>query len=132
MPRKMTYSQMREAGLCVRCGKPSEKSVCPECMERQLEYQRENIKVFREMGLCKCGNKPMKGMRSCQKCNEKSKEWYRRTGKFRYASKRAERKEQGMCVTCGMKRATEGVECTECAKKHRDYVFNLIYGMPIE
>jgi predicted amidophosphoribosyltransferase len=32
MTQKEKYWLRREAGLCIRCGKPTQKSRCPECM----------------------------------------------------------------------------------------------------
>ena len=32
MTQKEKYWLRREAGLCIRCGKPTTKSRCPECM----------------------------------------------------------------------------------------------------
>ena len=131
MPRKMTYKQMREAGLCVICGKPSEKSKCEECLKKQMDYQRGNIKLFREIGLCKCGNKPVKGKRSCQECLDKSKEYYWKSGRMKYIERRAVRKSKGDCVVCGKRKATYGLRCKECTDRDRINKFNLYFGAPI-
>lgn len=119
---------MREAGLCVRCGKPSQKSLCPDCMNRQNKYQRENIKFFKEIGLCKCGKKTLEGKRSCADCLEKARVWYNTTGRTNYKTRRERLMSNGICVVCGVNRVTNSNICTECAKKRKEYYYKVLFA----
>lgn len=119
---------MREAGLCVRCGEPSEKSLCPDCMDRQKKYQRENIKFFKEIGMCKCGKKPLEGKRSCPDCLAKSREWYNTTGRKNYKKRRSQLKDNGICVVCGKNKATNGFRCEECIQRNKAYYYGVLFA----
>ena len=124
----MTYSQMREAGLCTRCGKPSKKSLCADCMNKQKKYQQENIRFFREIGLCKCGKKPAKGKRYCDDCLSKAKDWYETKGRQNYKKRRETLKSEGICVVCGVNKAKNGVKCEQCVKKAKAYYYGVLYA----
>lgn len=119
---------MRELGLCPRCGKPSKKSLCPDCMNRQKKYQQENIKFFKRIGLCKCGKKPTNGKRYCDECLAKSRDWYMKKGKQNYKARRERLKRDGICVACGKNRATNGVKCNSCMEKERAYYYGELFA----
>lgn len=83
------------------------------------EYQKQKIKTFRELGLCKCGNKALPDKRSCQECLDKSKRWYQTKGHMRYIEQRAFRKQNNLCVTCGENIVAGQTECKCCSEKRR-------------
>lgn len=52
MTNKERYWARRNAGLCVRCGKPASKSRCPECMQdlqfAATKWRKGRVAVLRQ------------------------------------------------------------------------------------
>lgn len=93
-----SYWFFKKHGLCARCGKVSvfeNETFCPECRVKRLEgaerYQKKHYRKHRE---------------NVSRCNKKRVE---------------KLKEQGMCVTCGKRKAVPGKTlCEICLMKKRD------------
>lgn len=116
---KETYAQRRANGMCTRCCKPSNKSLCPECMRKASEKQKEDVAFFKNLGLCKCGNKALPDQRSCQECLDKSRQWYKKTGRIKYIDNRRDRISTGVCATCGKSKTIGFLTCEECREKQK-------------
>lgn len=87
---------LKEHHICVRCGKRDafhNKTMCPECLEKEQKRGRERYAENREQIL--------------QRKKKYNKSLY------------ARRKAEGLCVKCGQKKATKGVCCLECYVKER-------------
>lgn len=64
------YHAKRAAGLCTRCGSPSEKSTCEACRPDTAVHARKYYWTRREQGLCpSCGRKPEAGKVLCIVCS---------------------------------------------------------------
>lgn len=130
MPRKYTYAELRERGLCVTCGKVNdtpEVSRCASCREKRNQYRRENAKYFLKIGLCtKCGKrKPEPNKHMCEECLEKEREYDKRRDKEKRKENsliRMQRaKAEGKCTSCKNRKATYGVYCARCYSKQIRY-----------
>lgn len=131
MPRKITTKELRERGLCIRCGKPNEDtnySSCPKCRAKLREVRKNRVKS----GVCtKCGRKAETGKTMCLVClidnREKSKyareryETHIKDHKKEYNRKvYQQRVNDGICTMCGKRRPTGGFKiCEICRKKKR-------------
>ncbi len=88
---KKKTAERKEAGLCVRCGKPTTNYYCAKCLEYRSEYKESRI----SKGLCIDCSKPLssKSRCYCEKCLKRvnigfqliRKKWI----------------EQGRCPNCG-------------------------------
>lgn len=96
-----------------------------EYVRKCSEYQKQKMITFKELGLCKCGNKALPDKRSCQICLDKSRKWYQEHGKERYKTKRSYREQNGLCLTCG--KPTDGKTCNRCLEKNKIRYVNF-YG----
>lgn len=130
--RKKTYAEMRAEGLCTKCGKPNptpDKSLCPDCAERDRERKRNKVKYMKRIGKCiRCGkNDAEPGKTMCLECAGKESDDYflkYREKKLEYckvhdAKKRLERKANGICVCCGKRPADTKSLCVQCKAMYR-------------
>ena len=131
MPRKLTSKELRERGLCIRCGKPNQDTKyasCPKCRAHQRDIRRYRI----ESGLCvKCGRPAEKGKTFCLVClidnREKSRysrdryETHIKQHKKEYNQKVYEQRiKDGICTMCGKRKPSQGYRiCEICRKKKR-------------
>lgn len=133
MPRKYTYAEMREMGLCVTCGKVNptpEFARCPECTRKRKENRKKNREYYEKIGYCtRCGQRkaePNKHL--CLECLWKIQDQYYKDRenhndkllkKSRRSYERA--KEKGYCSSCKARKATIGVYCNRCYAKQIRY-----------
>lgn len=90
------YYFLKEHHICVRCGQRDafhNKTMCPECLEKEQKRGRKRYAENREQIL--------------QRKRKRDKTLY------------AKRKAEGLCVRCDHKKATKGVFCSECYVKER-------------
>lgn len=135
--RKLSHKEMREKGLCTRCGKENptpEKSMCPLCSEKVYERRRQNRDYYRRINVCtRCGkNKAEPNKMLCMECTGREQDKYRlkkatETQKERDKLKKRmlskERTEKGLCTKCGKQKAESTKMCGKCKayqKKYRD------------
>lgn len=135
--RKLTYKQMREHGICPKCGKENdtpEKSMCTSCRTHHNEQRKANRKYRSNIGMCtRCGRhkaEPYKKL--CYECLDKDNEKYhskdrteadRENDREKKRQQAAERKESGCCIRCGRPYHGEKNLCTRCRgylKNYRD------------
>ena len=124
----------REAGLCVRCGKPPAvegRTICTSCREKLRAKAHRQYAERRAAGLCtKCGTPAFDGLTYCGPCAvirnarrppERKNEAARRI----YAERRA----RGLCTDCG-EPSQGAARCVACAERsyHRSAHFR---GIPI-
>lgn len=97
---------------------------------RHTKYVRESRRFFTSIGMCpRCGKNELFGdEKRCPECRAKSNKYdyeryhksSRRLEQKKLSANRLyhERKEQGICVKCGTRKAdTNHVTCTWCRKK---------------
>jgi hypothetical protein len=91
-------------GLCYRCAKPADKTLCPECSKKQKAQDEAKRKERKEKGMClMCGEKlKPKDSKTCIACLRKKRERERK------------RKEMGLCAKCGKVDASCGTLCETC------------------
>ena len=119
------YWQRKRKGLCTHCGKPNNTNtvLCEECRVYVRGLQRERNEYKRRIGQCiYCSEKAIEGSSCCEKheeyfWNKNASRKYRKYLKTRYDRL----KSQGICVTCGKRKADAGVRCTTCAAKYKSY-----------
>ena len=123
----------REAGLCVKCGKPPEAeggTICSPCREKRRAKARRKYAERRAAGLCtKCGSPAFRGLTYCGPCAairdaRRSPELKSAQSRRRYARLRA----AGLCTDCG--EPSQGASrCAPCAERsyHRSAHFR---GIP--
>lgn len=90
------YYFLKEHHICVKCGQRDafrNKTMCPECLEKEQKKGRKRYAENREQIL--------------QRKKKRNKALY------------ARKKAEGLCVKCGQKKATKGVYCLECYVKER-------------
>ena len=138
IPRKMTYTEMRAAGLCTSCGKDNpepEYSMCPSCRVRKNEDRRDNKAYLKRIGICvRCGkNKAEPHKVLCHECAGIEADVYFQNGvktkkqkennKNRKRLLAQQRLESGMCPRCGKYPVLDGGMCKKCrayGKRYRD------------
>lgn len=109
---KRHREQRKAAGLCIECGKKSDRVRCEECRQKNSDTQKRAQARKRRKGLCiTCGGPREDGQRQCNECRQMQ----RVASKKCYGKKAA----NGLCVFCG-KPSTQGRRaCDECnAKKN--------------
>lgn len=130
MPRKMSYKEMREKGLCKTCGKKNptlEYSECPDCRQKRKEHRKENRQYLIKIGMCsRCGkNKAEPHKKMCYECLGKDKDYYRASDKTKKIERDKENLkkaiESGKCRSCKSKKAVYGVFCPSCYRKQIMY-----------
>ena len=126
------YELRRSAGLCVKCGAPTEggRAKCPACMakvrndKKNIERRKRDYHRLKDAGKCvRCGERWAEpGKTMCRQCNRLHAQEHRRYDPD--ASKQAERfrrrKEAGLCVGCGKPAAQGRTRCERCLKKARE------------
>lgn len=131
----MSYAEMRENGLCPKCGKENptpDKSRCPICAERDSKNRKENRQYLKKIGMCvRCGkNKAEPNKTLCYECIGKESDSY-------YASERTEEQKErdrnrkrelaeerianGICPKCGKYKSDNGGICKKCKAYLRQY-----------
>lgn len=135
--RKLSYQQLKEKGLCVKCAKPNpdtSKAMCPECAKKNSDRRKENREYWRKIGYCtKCGKNPAEPNKSlCYECLGDRNDRYaqkersatdREKDKIRKRKKALEYKESGLCYRCGKRAVVGGGLCRYCKaylKRYRD------------
>ena len=154
------YSWLKAHGICVHCGKRDAwngRTICEYCIERLANYsaarqrqlseeQREAARARnkarywnnRESGKCiACGSPTTVGVR-CLNCSlihkKRNKErYYQKKAESAYTTVWEERKDKGLCHSCGVplpENNTHGRMCAACAERgarnlHKDTPANL-------
>lgn len=130
MPRKYSYAQMREMGLCTACGKKNptpEKSTCPDCAERNRQNRKKNSAYYLKIGYCtRCGQRKAEpNQHMCAECLWKFQERYARSNKQKESERSKKRyikaKSKGLCSSCKTRKAVIGVYCKRCYIKQARY-----------
>ena len=83
---KLSYKEMRERGLCPKCGKENptpERSMCPDCAARNSELRKQNRKYHERIGICThCGKNPAEpNKKLCYECLGQFQDSYSEKGK---------------------------------------------------
>ena len=126
---KKLHAQRKAAGLCYRCGEPTENigKPCNKCREKICEYSREKKKMCASAGICvTCGMKEAaKGRKSCPDCLERfktissAKYYADRESRLAKAKERRQRYiDAGLCYVC--RQPTDrghGKMCSICLEK---------------
>ena len=127
----MFYKRRKEAGLCIRCGKPrakNNKNHCPDCLKKVREYENATRQFYRDIGICPiCRKNKLFGQeKNCPECrakkkpytpSEEQKENYRRKRRAVYA----ERVSLGICTRCGKRKAVWNKrKCEICLEEDRE------------
>ena len=111
--------------------------MCADCLEKQRIESREKRAWFKSMGICPhCGKNAIMGdEKICFECaakkyednlrrRRKNPEAHRKTTAKANARMKARRKEKGICVTCGKRKAEEGKSrCAFCNEQERKRAF---------
>lgn len=131
---KQWKENRKSQGLCVGCGKPIDRdgTYCAECRKKINTKTRETRKWYLEHNICPiCRKNDLLGDETiCPECRAQStnnilskrnrseynayhSEWSRNTYR--------KRKELGICVKCGKRKATEAnVTCALCRSKYNE------------
>ena len=111
----------REAGLCIRCGKPPAvegASICTPCQEKRRVKERRKYAERRAAGLCtNCGTPAFAGQSYCGPCavlrsDRRSTELKNAAARRKYAERRA----AGLCTDCG-EPSQGAARCAPCAER---------------
>ena len=123
----------REAGLCLRCGKPPAVEggkICAPCQERRRAKERRKYAARRAAGLCtNCGTHAFDGQAYCGPCAvirnaRRPPERRNEAARRKYAERRA----LGQCTDCGGP-SQGAARCEPCAR--RSYERSTYFrGMP--
>ena len=111
----------REAGLCLRCGKPPAVEggkLCTPCQERRRAKERRKYAARRAAGLCtNCGTPAFDGLAYCGPCAV-IRDARRPTERRNEAARRkyAERRSRGQCTDCG-EPSQGAARCEPCARR---------------
>ena len=135
--KKNKYYENKSNGICVRCGKePTTGTVlCNTCRSEDLLTR----KLYIRLGTCvSCGKEPaLNSCTRCHVCAEKHRnvtaqyirnrteamtageyEQFTSLKNISYRNRYYERKENGICVSCGKRDARKGrTRCTLCGQK---------------
>lgn len=128
---------MKEKKLCVNCGKPLDRDgvLCEKCREQHMMNARETREFFKQHSLCpRCGKHKLIGdEKICFECSAKGYESSMRSRQKNGAEhynrlhaewdkkERARRKENGLCLRCGKRKADYGYKtCGICREKIRN------------
>lgn len=134
MTKYIKYRQKLQAqGLCPVCRKPMDREgySCSECLAKENERHREDVKALVAMGFCRIcqKNKAKPNSTYCDDCSQKMYEYNRKRYMdnpeyFHEINRRSQkktyelRKEQGICTRCGKRKAERGkVKCRLCLDK---------------
>lgn len=131
------YHKRKAKGLCVECGKPLDRvgAYCVECCKTHSEDTRQQKHWYADGGICPTcrKNKLMGTEKNCPECRAKGAEYAtkrRNTQKDAYnkqhadwaRSRYAERVENGICIRCGKRPASDGkTQCQYCAEQRNKY-----------
>lgn len=135
----MTYQELRENGICVRCKKRKAvegKCRCNSCREKQRIYVNETRKFLQEnVRICpRCKKNRLYGEEKvCLECGayeyKVTMESRKRKGREHYNKLHADwerrehkkRIENGICTRCGKRKADNGFKtCGICRAKNRE------------
>ncbi len=108
-----SYLDLRRAGLCVRCRRPSPRlACCRQCRETRSVQIRERYRKKARAGVCPLCGGERGDMLTCQSCREKKK--------VRALARRKRLIAEGLCETCALPRGDDGTNtrCRECARAH--------------
>ena len=75
------YNRIASSGLCVRCRKYRTRQkhvLCPACLTSQRNETTALRADRHHRGLCECGRKRVRGLKSCQACRARKAEGLRR------------------------------------------------------
>jgi hypothetical protein len=121
--KQQRYHRLKEAGLCVECGKvPPLQGIlkCEVCNQRYLKSAKKaadkRYAKQRAAGMCSanCGRPARPGKTRCAACAKKGNKLIRR----RDQNRRANNKEQGLCTECGGQLEVGFVKCEQCRKRY--------------
>lgn len=142
--RKETYSELKEQGRCVQCGKdnPDKSHVrCPSCREITSIRRRILYQYATQDGVCvHCRSRMAEpGKLSCVECAEKDREYRKKrnvagnynTNRDAKRKRSRELKEKGLCYRCGIRDASApGKKCDICRDKAKKYKDKYRNGLP--
>ncbi len=117
---KQRYTERRAAGLCVKCGEPSEdKATCDKCAEKNKASRDKSIRKRKSAGICQnagCKQAAMPGRTVCSGCSERAST----ISKARYLAN----KTAGLCPYCGKEKSNDDYACEVCAAKQAGHKLN--------
>lgn len=131
------FRRRKEQGLCKMCGEPLDRegTFCKKCCEKINKQNRETRAFYIEIGVCPmcrknsligteklCKECAAKKAETAAKCRDKNRELYNKNHREYRKVIYRERKDAGICVRCGKRKAREGkAMCPICAKKDAEY-----------
>ncbi len=124
----------RQAGLCIKCSKPSDKARCGECREAHNEGSKQLRDKRIEEGKCEtCGEENTTSTTKCATCqtrlNQRQREKNRECTK-QWAANNALR---GLCISCaGPKENPKIRRCEKCKRKGNSNRLKHLYGITID
>jgi hypothetical protein len=108
-----SYYELRRAGLCVCCRRPSPRwACCRQCREKRSEQIRARYRKKARSGVCPLCGGERGDMLTCLSCRGKKK--------VRALARRKRLIADGLCETCALPRGEDGTRtrCRECARAH--------------
>lgn len=131
--KRARYAERKQQGLCVSCGKPTERniSMCDDCSQKEYARIKENRIALKRLGFCiVCGHeKAMSGKSLCADCfgkrDENRRKYYldhkEKYNRERYSKeKHSNAVKDGICTRCYKRKARTGYKtCLECYTRDR-------------
>lgn len=119
---KLYRANAKAIGLCGVCrARPAKtgRLTCEHC----LGLTKAKVYDNRLHGLCDCGNRPRRGLATCDRCSSRNERNKAKTATQRVAS--------GLCPDCGARPpASERARCRQCLDIIADRA-SLYYGNPL-
>ena len=124
----------KSKGLCVRCGNPMDRegACCTKCREKINKVTQDRRNWYLEHRICpRCGRNDLMGDETiCPECRvrdtnntlaKRNRSEYNLYHNEWSKSTYQKRKEHGICVRCGKRKATEGMTtCALCRSKNNE------------
>ena len=131
MSKYIKYRQKLQAqGLCPVCRKPMDREgySCSECLAKENERHKDDVKRLIELGFCRVcqKNKTVPNSSYCDACLQRmyvynrqryidNPEYFREANRNSQRKMYRNRKENGICTRCGKRKAKEGkAKCQIC------------------
>lgn len=134
------YYRLKEQGLCIQCGKPTDTEGirCEACRKKKAEYDKGYRQMMKKLKICTvCKRVRVYGDETrCPECRNKDSMRHaeydkRHREKIRIRDRetkrklKAERVAKGLCIWCGKRAVTIGYKsCSICRKKRNDHYRN--------
>lgn len=131
---KRCRQKNRQAGLCSKCGKPSEKFRCDKCQKVHNETTKQLRDERIQEGKCeKCGGDNTTDTTRCVNCQKRLNQQRREKNQEYTKQWAANNAIRGLCISCSGPKENQKIRrCEKCKRKCNSNRLKSLYGITVE